>query len=312
MPHARTTPYDVAPMETGSKHMMMLHLAASQGLSDLEQKFVVALVSAIIGASATLLVHFLKARSEPRKRISWDSSTDPGFAAIDDPEIREKLSITYGHVTVKNIFSIKYRISNTGNRVIKDQQIRFSFPEDTQVLESYLSPTPEPELKVERSPSPNPREVIYKIGHLERDQDVQFRFVTAGESANKWKAVPSNEEGDVDVQKRGAAEKKDDRAHVKPFVISVFLFLTVPYLFSSSLIDEPIAESLATITRFTFLSYSIFHLSPVARTVRDMLNKADATPSQNTFNATANGTGTVVLVGSGDINGSIDFRDHSK
>ncbi|QDO42572.1 hypothetical protein FNV62_34620 [Streptomyces sp. RLB3-17] len=292
--------------------MMMLHLAANQGLSDLQQKFVVALVSAIIGASTTLLVHFLKARSEPRKRISWDSSTDPGFAAIDDPEIRDKLSITYGHVAVKNIFSIKYKISNTGNRVIKDQQVRFSFPEDTQVLEAYLSPTPEPELKVERTSSPNPRDVIYKIGHLEREQEVQFRFVAAGETANKWKAVPSNEEGDVDVQKRGVAEKKEDRTHVKPFVISVFLFLTVPYAFSSSLIDEPIAESLATITRFTFLAYSLFHLSPVARTVRDMLNKADVTPSQNTFNASAHDTGTIVLVGTGDINGGVDFHGQPK
>ena len=292
--------------------MMMLHLAANQGLSDLQQKFVVALVSAIIGASTTLLAYFLKARSEPRKRISWDSSIDPGFAAIDDPEIRDKLSVTYGHVSVKNIFSIKYRISNTGNRVIKGQQIRFSFPEENQVLEAYLSPTPEPELKVERISSLNPQEVIYKVGHLERDQDVQFRFVTAGENGTKWKAVPSNEEGDVDVQKRGVAEKKDDRTHVRPFVISVFLFLTVPYALSSSLLDEPIAESLSTITRFTFLAYSLFHLSPVARTIRDALNKADVIPSQNTYNASASDTGTVVLVGAGDINGRIEFRDQSK
>ncbi|OKI09446.1 hypothetical protein A6A06_01715 [Streptomyces sp. CB02923] len=293
--------------------MTTLQLAAGQGLSDLQQKFVVALVSAIIGAGATLLVHFLKARSEPRKRISWDSSTDPGFAAIDDPEIRDKLSITYGHVAVKNIFSIRYRISNTGNRVVKGQQIRFSFPEDTQVLEAYLSPTPEPELRVERTSAPSPRDVIYKIGHLERNQDVQFRFVTAGEAANRWEAVPSNEEGDVDVQKRGAAEKKEDRAHVKPFLISVFLFLAVPYTLSSSLIDVPISESLATITRVTFLAYSLFHLSPVARTVRDLLNKADVSPGQNTFNASAHDTGTLVLVGTGDINGGVvDFYRQPK
>ncbi|WP_405773037.1 hypothetical protein [Streptomyces sp. NBC_01538] len=250
----------------------------------MEQKLLVALVSAIIGASATLFAHFLKARAEPHKRISWESSTDPGFAAINDPEIKDKLSVTYGNTTVKNIYSIKYKVANSGNRVVKGQRIRFQFPQDTRVLESYLSPLPEPELKVERE-STQRDGVTYSIGHLERKQEVQFRFVVAGDSAHRWKATPSNEEGDVEVERRGVAEKKEDSTHVKPFLISLFLLLTVPYALASPVIDEPIGDALSTVARFTFLIYALFHVSPVARFVRDAFSKAE--PPTETYNAHA-------------------------
>ncbi|MCX4627544.1 hypothetical protein [Streptomyces sp. NBC_01443] len=279
--------------------MSVLQLAASQGLSDLQQKFIVALVSAIIGASATLLVHVLKARAEPRKRISWDSSFDPGFAAIDDPEIQQKLNVTYDDVDVKNIFSIKYRVANTGNRVVKDQRFRFKFADGTQVLETYISPTPEPELKVELQSNSNPQELIYKIGHLERDQNVQFRFVVAGDTADQWKAVPSNEEGDVEVEKKGAAQKMEDRMHVRPFVISLFLFLTVPYAIDTSLIDEPIADALATIARFTFLASTLLHLAPVARTLRDLASRSEVARTGVVMHPVAYDGGTVVILGDG-------------
>ncbi|MET9697729.1 hypothetical protein ABZY31_12460 [Streptomyces sp. NPDC006529] len=289
--------------------MSVLQLAAGQGLSDLQQKFVVALVSAIIGASATLLVHMLKARAEPRKRISWDSSFDPGFAAIDDPEIQEKLNVTYDDVDVKNIFSIKYRVSNTGNRAIKDQRFRFKFADGTQVLETYMSPTPEPELKVELERNSNPQEVIYKVGHLERDQNVHFRFVVAGDTADQWKAVPSNEEGDVEVEKKGVAQRKEDRMHIGPFTMSLFLFLTVPYSITSSMIPDGIAEALATITRFTFLGYMLFHLAPVARTLRDLFSKSEAARPGGDYNSVAHRGGTIVVVGDGGyIKGNVGVQ----
>ncbi|MFB6561289.1 hypothetical protein ACFCYH_20830 [Streptomyces sp. NPDC056400] len=287
--------------------MIMLQLAANQGLSDFQQKIIVGLIGAIIGASATLLAHFLKARAEPRKRISWDSSIDPGFAAVD-PEIKEKLDVTYDHVRVKNIYSIKYRVSNTGNRVVKNQRVRFKFKDDTQVLESYISPTPEPELKVELEPSSSAQEVIYNIGHLERTQSVQFRFVTAGESAKQWEAFPSNEEGDVEVEKKGVAEKREDRTHIRPFIISLFLFLVVPYSFSSSLIDEPIAEALTVITRATFLVYMLLHIAPVARTIQDVLSNPENPRGGNTYHTVAHDGGTALVLSDGDVNGNVEFH----
>lgn len=288
--------------------MIATHLAASTGLSDLQQKLLVALVSAIIGASATLLVHFLKQRTEPRKRISWEASEDPGFAAIDDPEIQRKLAVTYDDVAVKNIVAAKYKVSNTGNRVIKDQRIRFSFPKGIEILEVYLSPISEPELKVERHNESSSSEVIYKIGHLEREQEVQFRFVVAGESIEGWKAVHHNEEGDVEVEKRGAAEKKEDRSHVAPFLASLFLFVTVPYSLTHSIIDEPIAEALATIIRTTILAYALLHLVPVTRLVRDTLMKSEASRSGSTINAVAHSSGTVLVLDDSRIHGGVELN----
>ncbi|MGW4933506.1 hypothetical protein ACWEQH_10965 [Streptomyces sp. NPDC004166] len=284
--------------------MTMLHLAADNpGLTDLEQKLLVALVSAIIGVSATLLVHFLKARAEPHKRVSWEASADRGFAAIDDAGIQEKLRVTYDGVQVKDIYSIKYKISNTGNRVIKNHRIRFSFPAEVLLLESYLSPTPEPELKVEAAKS-HPPEVTYTVGHLERNEEVNFQFVASGESAVLWKAVHSNEEGDVDVERRGAAEKKEDRTHIVPFFISVFLFLTVPYALSVSLIDEPISDALSTVSGFTFLAYALFHLAPVSRAVRDLFSRTDIRGIGRDYTITGD-NGSVAV---GTLNGSLHYH----
>jgi hypothetical protein len=289
--------------------MAVLHLAANSGLSDFEQKALVALVSAIIGASATLLVHFLKARAEPRKKISWESSTDPGFAAIDDQEIQDKLRVSYDDVAVNNIFAIRYKVTNTGNRVIKHQQVRFSFPEGSQILESYLSPTPARELKVEKESQGSDREVIYEIGQLERNQEVQFKFVAAGESADQWEAVPSNEEGDVEVEKRGSTQKREDRAHIGPFLIALFLFITVPYAVESPFIDEPIGDALTTIARFTFLGYALFHLAPVTRIARDAVTKRESSGNDREIHAHAHGDGTVVVVAeSGQIQGNVEVH----
>ncbi|MFF4263011.1 hypothetical protein ACFY7Y_06175 [Streptomyces virginiae] len=287
---------------------MPMLLAANQGLTDLEQKLIVALISAIIGAGATLLVHVLKARAEPRKRISWDATTDPAFSAIADPAIQQKLNITYDSVDVKNIFSLKYDVTNTGNRVIKDQRFRFRFPNGTRILETYMSPAPEPEFKVELEPSPDSQHVTYKIGHLERDQEVHFRFVVAGESADPWDAVPSNEEGDVVIEKKGSAQKKEDRAHIAPFLVSMFLFLTVPITLGTVLIDEAVSDALSTIARITLLVYALFHVAPVARTIRDTVGKVGSNRTADTYNASAVEGGSIVVVGSGgNINGRVMF-----
>jgi hypothetical protein len=106
----------------------------------MQQKLIVGLASAFVGIFGTLLVHFLKSRQEPRKKVSWDSTTEPGLGSID-PKLRDKLRISYNGTQVDNLFSARYRPANSGNTVIKNQRVRFSIPPEMSATPSETSKT---------------------------------------------------------------------------------------------------------------------------------------------------------------------------
>ncbi|MEV5144096.1 hypothetical protein AB0L14_06530 [Streptomyces sp. NPDC052727] len=242
--------------------------ASSSGLTDMQQKLIVGLASAFVGVFGTLLVHFLKSRQEPRKKVSWDSTTEPGLGGID-PKLAEKLRISYNGTPVDNLFSAKYRLVNSGNTVIKNQRIRFSIPEGVNVLELLPTPEPDPELKVERSPESSDSQIIYTVGQLERGEEVNFSLVLDGEKARQWKAKTSNEEGNVDVYQRGSQRNAEDQAHVIPFLTSLFFLIFLPPAIGALAIDSILGEALSSLARIALLCFSLLHLSPTLRVIRD-------------------------------------------
>ncbi|UUU25839.1 hypothetical protein [Streptomyces sp. DSM 40750] len=242
--------------------------AGSSGLTDMQQKLIIGLASAFVGVFGTLLVHFLKVRQEPRKRISWDSDTKPGLDNID-PELRDELRISYNGTRVYNLFSARYRLANSGNTVIKDQRVRFSIPDGVQLLNLIPAPDPEPELGVERSPESSDSEIIYTIGQLERGEEVGFSLVLDGENARQWKVKTSNKEGDVEVDQRGSQRNAEDRAHVVPFLASLFFLFAVPSVISGLTFDSALGDALASLARIALLLFSLLHLFPALRLIRD-------------------------------------------
>ncbi|MEU8999019.1 hypothetical protein AB0C95_30065 [Streptomyces caniferus] len=248
--------------------MIIAFAAGSSSLTDIQQKLIVGLASAFVGVFGTLLVHFLKSRQEPRRKVAYDAATEPGLGGID-PKLRDKLRISYGGTHVEDLHSAHYRIANSGNSVIKNQRVRFSIPADVKLLEFILAPEPEPEMKVERSPESSGSQIIYTIGHLERGEEVSFGLVLDGKNATQWRAKTSNEEGDVDVEKRGVQRNIEDRAHVVPFLTSTFLFLFVPPAVSGFVLQEALGHALASLIRATFLVFCIIHLLPTLRLVRE-------------------------------------------
>jgi hypothetical protein len=83
-------------------------------------------------------------------QLSWDADLDVGTIAVR-PDIREKVSILYNDDRITTLTALQCRIANTGNKVVKGQQLRFSFGPDVRVLEAYLDPSPGPELQVEET-----------------------------------------------------------------------------------------------------------------------------------------------------------------
>ena len=145
----------------------------------------------------------------------------------------------------QNLTAITCVVSNTGNRVVKNEQIRFNFGDQVEVLEHSADPKPEPELGVSQIQDHGlgTSDFLYRIGQLEIGEQVRFLFVLASHNP----IMPTtphakNDEGDVQFVRRGAERIVADQEHLRPFLIALAAFIFVPLILNPIfvLFDYPI------------------------------------------------------------------------
>ncbi|MGP3926585.1 hypothetical protein [Streptomyces sp. 8N616] len=243
--------------------------ASEAVLTDFQQNLVVALAGGIVGVLGAIAVEHLKSRREATKRLSWDAKTRTALVSTDEA-IRPLLQLSYNGIAIEDLSAVEFRVENTGNRVVQQQQLRFRFSEGTQVLDASVSSQPEREMAVARCPEREEaiHEAVFTIGHLERGQTVDFRLLSSGRDAGNWEVIPHNEHGDVEFQERSTARRKDDREHVPAFFSLSFLLFTIPPLFAFL---GSIGQLTAAILSIAFLASLAPHLAPTARALRDFL-----------------------------------------
>jgi hypothetical protein len=213
--------------ETGATTSIMPS-AASQGASNsVSVQIAFLLGSAVLGAILSYAVIRLNARRhDPRKQLSWDASTDRGLVAVR-PEIRDNVSIKYKSEDVTDLVAIKCHVANTGNQLVKNERLRFAFPEGTRVLEADFAPQPEPELSASKdADNLGPTQRAFSIGHLEVGQEVSFELIATGPNAAEWEIHPFNEEGGVKFQSREVGRITDEQEHLVPFVVILSFLIT--------------------------------------------------------------------------------------
>ncbi|MFD6939701.1 hypothetical protein ACFWAP_26580 [Streptomyces goshikiensis] len=255
----------------------MMIWASEAVLTDFQQNLVIALAGGIVGVLGAMAIERMKSRREATKRLSWDADTRTAVVSTDET-IRPLLQLSYNGITVEDLSSVEFRVENTGNRVVQEQQLRFRFPDGTQVLDAAVSSRPEQEMGVARHPEreESAREAVFAIGHLERGQFVAFRLLASGRDAGNWDVIPHNASGDVDFHERSADRRRDDREHVPAFLALAFLLFTVPPLFT---LLGSIGEFAALIVSIAFLASIAPHLAPTARTLRDFVTRPVAAPA---------------------------------
>lgn len=275
---------------------MTLELASS-AISDFQQKVIVGVVSAILAFLSTFFFERRKARREPRKELTWVAHTQAGLVTID-PQFQERVALIYDGDVVDNISSVDFKVQNTGNEVIKNHLIRFSFPRECRVLETRLSPEPERELKVQRDreAEEGENEVIYRIGHLETGQEVGLQIVASGTSAKDWKPHSHNDEGNVRFEERSQARAKDDSEHLAPFLVLTFALLTIPPFLE---ITPTLGEFLSYAFRGTMLIMLAPHIAPTSRLIKQSVaHRRD----NDSFNITMHGSGALQIAQAGGVN----------
>ena len=237
-------------------------------------QILIALGSALLGFAFSYALERIKRRREPNRQISWDAATEQGIIETH-PDLREKIDVTYNGLKVDGLTAVTCRLTNTGNRVVKNQEVRFTFPAGVKLLDASLDPVPQREIGVTRITAKEaPMEAIYRIDHLEKGQDVIVKLLATGKEASDWKLFPFNQDGDVDFQQRDNIRRREEKEHVVPFLT----ILTVMIIF------EAIAAPLASKTPFAYIPPIVelalaallsSHVLPMARWIRDTFSSYD-------------------------------------
>ncbi|ADU09161.1 MULTISPECIES: RIP homotypic interaction motif-containing protein [Micromonospora] len=198
--------------------------------SDLtENKLLLAVFTAACGFFFALIAERIKSRKASRKQLSWDVRVDDRLLQVGEGSSAERITVSYGDVEVKNLTQVLASFENTGNSVIKNQYLRFRFPDESKILEVALDPEPEPELGVAEVGNEKASDLDrrYLIAHLEVGQSVRYRIVSDGGKWRSWAGVhPFNEEGGVEFQRRDVVRAREDEEEVVPFLRSSAMLIT--------------------------------------------------------------------------------------
>jgi hypothetical protein len=289
-------------------------ITASEEFSGIGKDLIVTGVGAVLGFLFAIILEQLKKRQESRKQLTWEATTQSADVALNE-EVRRRTSITFDGVPVHSLTSIEFTLTNSGNTVVRDHQLRFEFPEGCRVLEAELHPAPEREMGAARRPEreENDHEAVFAIGHFEHGRTLRIRVVAAGADAGGWKPISHNSSGDVEFRERSAARTVEDSEHVPQFLILGLFMLTVPPLipFLSQYYDYDLGEPLSALIRVAFLVALMPHLAPTCRVIRDALIKAQS--NEKSTHLEVRGERNTVLHGDriGDVTIRPDPQDDS-
>jgi hypothetical protein len=285
--------------------------ASNNSSSDTLSKVVFSVGSAVLGAALSYVVALLLARRNPHKQISWEATTDRSLLAVSS-EIRDNVQISYKHENINDLVAIKCRVTNTGNVVVKNEQLRFAFPDGTRILEADFAPQPERELRASRVDLPDLKDTerMFSVGQMEASQEVSFVFMATGPRAEEWGLYHSNEEGGVDFRQRDANRIKDEQEHVRPTVIITALFLVTSTLIQAvEATDFFLSQYLAAIAVVIDLALTIAltpHVIPVARIIQRLITRWLVKPDPTT-DVTIQGGGNALVATSSAMVGSVTF-----
>jgi hypothetical protein len=263
--------------DTQAGHLANAAKATSSGNSLLTQVLFL-IAGGIFGAACTYAASRLSARHDPHKQLSWDADTDRGLIAVG-PQIRDNVKISYKGEEADDLVAIRCHVRNTGNQVVKNQKLRFSFPEGTKILEAGFRPAPEPELLSSQLALDPTRawDRSFMIGHIEASQEVSFEFIAAGPRADGWTVHPFNEDGGVVFQQREVNRIRDEQEHIAPFVVfltSLVAFSAlIPSLENTNFFINDFVAAVGLLGQVLLIALLAPHIIPVTKIIRRLIDR---------------------------------------
>jgi hypothetical protein len=197
---------------------------------DFWQKITIAIVAAILAFSSSYLIMRFTERRKPRAQISYSINTDRALTPFKE-ELKKDTQVRYQNNVVQNLFLVKCVIRNTGNMVVRGEELRFSFSNSAKILDFSIFPEPEREFGlVEDNPlrrDQTERRVV--IDYFPRNRELTFGFIVDGERP-ELKPYAKNDKEDVEFAKGELQQAKYDEEIVGRSIILVFLLIALPHL----------------------------------------------------------------------------------
>jgi hypothetical protein len=250
----------------------------SQNLPFLDKVFLqnlaIAVLSALLSFFGGYALSSIGRRRESKRQLSYSSMIETGLVNIEK-EIKKKVEVLYDNRPVANLSNICFLVENTGNSVLKGQEIRFEFfPDSAKILDFYFDPKPLPEMKVEELTDARLKnsERKCRIGHLERGQSVGIRFLVTSESEIKLVPHPFNEDGDVDFISRTVNKALSQRDQIARFLSLLIMYFVVPPIFLLFPLS-PFAEAIAGLVRLALLLALFRFIVPFSEVIAEILTK---------------------------------------
>jgi hypothetical protein len=234
------------------------------------QNIAVAILTAILAFITGYALAGISKKQRGGKKLSYSLSIDNGLVKIEKA-IREKVKVFYNSEEIENLYTISFNLENTGNSVIKAQEIRFEFPEKARILDFSFEPEPEQEMKVEKIESGlRAFERKCKVGQIERGQSLGIRFTaTSTSEIQEVKLHPYNEGGDIELVSRSITKALSDRDQVAKFLSFYIFYLVVPPLFE--FLPFEVGQMMAGVIRVAILIVLFRLILPFSEIVADIV-----------------------------------------
>lgn len=199
--------------------------------NELLNGIIVAVVSGVLGFLASFAIERLQKKNEPRKQISYSKVIKSGIVGKVETDIESKIGILYNGKLAQNMFYALFDIENTGNQQVKNQEIRFEFSDDSEILDVFYCPQKvEPEMGLQEIPDTTlgKHERKFRIGVIKPNEKLGFRFIVQG-AKNESLDLKHHTKNDDDVSFIKTEDKKvaDDLDQVKAFLttcLTAFVF----------------------------------------------------------------------------------------
>jgi len=193
---------------------------------------IVALITAIL---SFIIAYFfyIKKLKEQKKQLSYDLEIKNGLVEVEN-FIKKDISIKYKGQSTENLHHVLCYVQNTGNKVIKNQQIRFNFTSDNRIATHFFDSPPLPELNISiQNESEN--ELIYQIGHIEKGQRIGFGFIISGKDVNinNINIYPFNDEGDIEFLAKSIAKIYGEKEIILQFIVISAVLIFIPDIINS-------------------------------------------------------------------------------
>lgn len=265
----------------------------SASSSDWLEKAVFAVIGGVLGFISNYLLARRKEKRES-KELSYELVIKDVITREESP-VKDNISLIYRNQTVPNLSFISCTIKNTGNIVVKDEEIRFEFKHSDQleILEDYIDPRPEPELGVSAISTGIVEffERKYKIGHLVKDREVKFNFVVS--AINPVLIIHDfNTVGDVKFNEASINKKKSQQEIIKSFLfVNLVLFALYP-LAKSYLLSRVGADVLWSVV---FLVLNLAFVKPLANILSEVIGRTGRKGSKDRGSYLFQGDNNVVI-----------------